>query len=96
MRISTRPNPGLSNWDEKGLELMRISRMELLGGNWPPLNPSTKNCAPLGPATDQPALPSPTGGRPDRRGVVRDLHPLIRWHRHWPTHRPTAARSTAR
>ena len=29
---------------------MRISRIDSLGGNWPPLNPSTKMEPPLGPA----------------------------------------------
>ena len=50
VRISTRPNPGRSNSEENGFELMRISRIELFGGNWPPLKPSMKNCAPFGPA----------------------------------------------
>ena len=50
VKIWMRPKPGLSNSDAKGLELMRISRIELLGGNWPPLKPSRKICAPFGPA----------------------------------------------
>ena len=36
---------------------MRISRIELLGGNCPPLKPSMKNCGPPGPAAAEGATP---------------------------------------
>ena len=40
VRISMRPKPSLSYSAEKGFWLMRISRMDSLGGSWPPVNPS--------------------------------------------------------
>src|SRR5271157_5203479 len=40
VRISMRPNPKRSNSAEKGFWLMRISRIDSLGGNEPPLKPS--------------------------------------------------------
>src|ERR1017187_2890968 len=40
VRISMRPIPKLSYSAENGFWLMRISRMDSLGGNWPPVKPS--------------------------------------------------------
>jgi len=40
VRISMRPKPSRSYSAENGFWLMRISRMDSLGGRLPPLNPS--------------------------------------------------------
>src|SRR5437868_13281128 len=42
VRISMRPKPRRSYSAEKGLELIRISRIEARGGRRPPVKPSTK------------------------------------------------------
>ena len=54
VRISIRPNPMRSYCAENGFWLIRISRMDSLGGSWPLENPSTKICPPFGP-TEGPA-----------------------------------------
>src|SRR5580692_1731810 len=40
VKISMRPKPRRSYSAENGFWLMRISRMDSFGGNWPPLKPS--------------------------------------------------------